>query len=94
MMSDLPSVYANKIEHDLKNNEDYYYGTCEKNVKKEVGDLKKYFDKSGYANKLNVLIKRKDGSKLEKLILCKDSYFINIKNEKIFFDEILDYEIK
>lgn len=93
-MSDLPSVYANKIDYDLKNNEDYYYGTRENQHSKDLTLLKKYFDKSGYANKLNVLIKTKNGNKLEKLILCKDSYFVNINNEKISFEDILDYQIK
>lgn len=91
----LPSVFANKIDKVIKNNEDYFHG--DRNVVKkkvDLNNLSKKFDQNGYVNKLSVLIKTKNGSKLEKLILKKNDYFVNINNEKIFFDDILDYEIK
>lgn len=89
----LPSVYANKIDKVIKNNVDVAYG--ERNVKKkDLTKLKNCFDSRGYANKLSVDIVTKDGKKNEKLILCVKDYFVNIDNKKIFFDEILDYEIK
>lgn len=93
-MKDLPSVYANKIDREIKNNNELYRGSNEIKKKKSVLDLQKYFDSNGYANKLNVVIKTKTGSKNEKLILLKDNYFININNQRIYFDEILDYEVK
>ena len=93
-MKDLPSVYANKIDREIKNNNELYRGSNEIKKKKSVLDLQKYFDSNGYANKLHVVIKTKTGSKNEKLILLKDNYFININNQRIYFDEILDYEVK
>lgn len=93
-MKDLPSVYANKIDREIKNNNELYRGSNELKKKKSVLDLQKYFDSNGYANKLNVVIRTKTGSKNEKLILLKDNYFININNQRIYFDEILDYEVK
>ena len=59
-----------------------------------LSTLKKEFDNNGYVNRLKVLIRTKDGSREEKLVLCKDNYFVDINNEKIYFDEILDYDIK
>lgn len=89
----LPSVFANKIDKEIKNNEDYFH--AERNIKtKSLKELKSKFDSNGYYNKLNVTIKTKDKTSNEKLILCKDNYFININNQKIYFDDILDYEIK
>ena len=88
----LPNVYANKIDKDIKNNTEFVYN--ERTTHKDIGDLKKEFDHNGYVNRLNVLITTKNGSKNEKLVLCKDNYFININNEKIYFDDIIDYQIK
>ena len=93
----LPSVFANKIDKVIKNNDDYYRGDYESKtelVNKNSYDLKNYFDKNGYARKLLVEIRTKEGMSLEKLILCKDKYVINIDNKKIYFDDILDFEIK
>lgn len=91
----LPSVYANKIEKKIDNNIDYYRGDGKiEEEKKDIKELKKYFDKNGYVNRLNVLIKTNNGSSLEKLILCKEDYFINIYNKRIYFKDIIDYEIK
>ena len=56
--------------------------------------LKSCFDSRGYANKLNVEIETKGGRRNEKLILCLKDCFVNIDNKKIYFDDIVDYEIK
>ena len=88
----LPSVYANKIDKEIKNNTEYVHN--DRVIKKDLSTLKKEFDNNGYVNRLKVLIRTKDGSREEKLVLCKDNYFVDINNEKIYFDEILDYDIK
>lgn len=91
----LPSVYANKIDKEIKNNTEYYRGDEKIIKKKDLRELKSCFDRKGYANKLSVMLEMKDGSKRsEKLILCIRDYFVNIDNEKILFDDIVDYEIK
>lgn len=93
-MKDLPRVYANKIEKEIKNNNDYFRGSRSEKIRNVVGDLQKYFDSNGYANKLNVLLKTKNGDRKEKLILMKDNYFVNINNQRIYFDDILYFELK
>lgn len=90
----LPNVFANKIEKVINNNDKYFHGEGREVKKKDAYDLKKYFDNTGYANRLLVNIKTKDGESLRKLILCKDNYVIDINNMKIFFDDIVDYEVK
>lgn len=90
----LPSVYANKIEKNIKNNDDYFRGDKTTKIK-DLGALKSMFDGRGYANRLPVFLTLRDGRKVnDKLILCKSTYFININNEKIMFDDIVNYEIK
>lgn len=88
----LPSVYANKIDKVIKNNTEYYRG--DKEIKKDLRELKNCFDSRGYANRLVVDIETVNGVRTEKLILCKNNYFININNEKIYFDDIVNYTIK
>ena len=39
----LPSVFANKIDKVIKNNDEYFHGDREIKVKKNPYDLKKYF---------------------------------------------------
>ena len=90
----LPNVFANKIDKAIKNNEDFFHGDRNNVKRKNPEDLKKYFDKTGYANKLLVNIRTKDGESLKKLILCKDNYVIDINNTKIYFNDIIDYEVK
>ena len=92
----LPSVYANKIDKIINNNTDVYRGdeSSKLNKKKDLSELKRKFDSRGYVNKLNVTIETSEGIKDEKLILCLRDCFVNIDNKKIFFDEIINYEIK
>ena len=90
----LPSVFANKIDKEIKNNEDFYYGDRKIVSNKEVESLRDYFDSMGYAHKLEVDIETNDGIRNERLILCKKDYVINIDNEKIYFKDIIGYKIK
>ncbi len=92
----LPSVFANKIDKIIKNNEDYYHSDNEEKSisNSNVYELKNYFDKNGYAHKLVVKIKTDSGEKIERLILCKNDYVINIDNKRIYFNDIKSFEIK
>lgn len=94
MVMKLPSVYANKIEKNIKNNDDYFRGDKTTKVK-DLRELKAMFDGRGYANRLPVTFIMRDGRKIEdKLVLCKSDCFINLNNEKIRFDDIINYEVK
>ena len=90
----LPKVYANKIDRLNDNNKEYYKTSIKEDNNYDLTVLKNKFDYNGYANKLVVFIKTKDKEQLEKLILCKDNYFVNINNEKIYFDDIISFELK
>jgi hypothetical protein len=91
----LPSVYANKIDKTINNNVEVFRNNGTSNyVNKDLFELKECFDSSGYANKLNVLIETKEGKSLERLVLCLKDCFVNIYNKKIYFKDIVNYEIK
>lgn len=89
----LPKVYANKIEKKFNNNSSYYRSDNNK-VVVDLYDIRRLFDRNGFVDRLVVDIKTKNGWSLEKLVLLKNDYFVNVENKKIYFDEILDYKIK
>ena len=88
----LPKVYANVIDKRIDNNTDCYRSNNRTEV--DLYKLRSLFDRNGFADRVEVEIKGKDGWKNEKLVLLKSNYFINVDNKKIFFDEIIDYKIK
>lgn len=88
----LPSVYANKIDKTINNNHEYYRSRDISNV--DLSKLRVLFDRNGFGDRIGVEIKTKDGTKNEKLVLCKYNYFVTIDNKKIYFDDIIDYKIK
>lgn len=91
----LPSVYANKIEKNIKNNTDYFHADRNNVKQKDLRELKKEFDNNGYVNRLRVILTMRDGSKRdEKLVLLKNDGVINLNNDKIYLEDIVDYEIK
>lgn len=93
----LPNVFANKIDKKINNNDEYYYNSNVRDVveERDLNGLKRYFDKNGYANKLVVKLYYRDNkNSVEKLILNRDDYFVNIDNKRIYHKDIINYEIK
>lgn len=88
----LPRVYANRIDKEINNNSEYYRGYEEKKV--DLTSLKSLFDRRGFGDRISVEIRTKYGKFDEKLVLCRNNYFVNIDNKKIYFDDIIDYQIK
>ena len=84
-----------KIEKEKKfNNNSSYYRSDNNKVVVDLYDIRRLFDRNGFVDRLVVDIKTKNGWSLEKLVLLKNDYFVNVENKKIYFDEILDYKIK
>lgn len=91
----LPSVFANNIEKNIDNNRSYYHGDSHKDEYKDLKELKDMFDSKGFANRIAVKLVMKDDRIVDdKLVLCKDNYFVNLNNDRIYFDSIKSYEIK
>lgn len=90
----LPSVYANKIDKNIRNNDEVFRN--DSNVKRrDVRELIRFFDRSGYAERLNVKLVYKDNSSsVERLVLYKNNYFINLDNKRISLNDVIDFEIQ
>ena len=92
---ELPSVYANKIDKEIKNNDDYYRNDGNVIDKKDVRELIRYFDRSGYVERLYVKFYYKDNtSSVERLVLYKNNYFVNLDNKKIYLEDVVNFEIQ
>jgi hypothetical protein len=91
----LPGVFANKIDKVIRNNDDYYHENNTSVVRRNVKELSRYFDRNGYTDRLVVKLYYEDNSSsLEKLVLNKGDYFINIDNKKIYLSDVIDFEIQ
>lgn len=91
---ELPSVYANKIDKDIRNNDEVFRN--DSNVsRRDVRELIRFFDRSGYADRLNVKLVYKDNSSsVERLVLYKNNYFVNLDNKRISLSDVIDFEIQ
>lgn len=91
----LPDVFANKINKVIKNNDDYYRESKDVIVKKDARELGKYFDRNGYTDRLVVKLYYKDNkSSVEKLVLYRGNYFVNIDNKKIPLSDVISFEVQ
>lgn len=91
----LPSVYANKIDKVFNNNDVLYREDLSKNETRDIRELIRYFDSKGYSDRLKVKLYYGDNTEsIERLILYKGEYFINIDNNKIYLKDIVNYEIQ
>lgn len=88
----LPSVYANRIDKTINNNNDYFRSRDDS--KCDLSKLKVLFDSRGFGDRIPVEIKTKEKTSYEKLVLCKYNCFVTIDNKKIYFDDIIEYKIK
>lgn len=91
---ELPSVYANKIDKDIRNNDEVFRNDSNVN-RRDVRELIRFFDRSGYAERLNVKLVYKDNSSsVERLVLYKNNYFVNLDNKRISLSDVIDFEIQ
>lgn len=95
-MKDLPSVFANKINEDIKNIQDVFYGN-ERNNKKDdnisiIKKINNIFASKNHVYKSRVRITIKDNI-LEKVIVGKTNVnLITIDGELIKITDIEDIE--
>lgn len=99
----LPSVFQNKIDKKINNNETVAYGDRNKEMKEEKKQnnaelenmnvkqkITKIFNSSNYIYKANVKIKLKDKEITKKIIGKNNKNIITIDNEVIPIDDIID----
>ena len=104
MSKDIPKVFHNTINKQLKNNKYVYYSannttiSLEKNNIKKVKNIKQkinqIFTSPNYVYKANVLITTKEQTRKEKIIGRNSKYLITMDNQTIPIDDIIDITIE
>lgn len=96
MKKDLPRVYANPIDKDIRNNNDVYYGKNEEtrssnkvNVYEKINQI---FASPHHVYKSNVLIKTKNGEIRTTIVGKSGNYLLSLNGEKINMIDIVDIE--
>ena len=96
MKKDLPRVYANPIDKDIRNNNDIYYGRNEEirnstkaNVYEKINQI---FASPHHVYKSNVLIKTKNGEIKTTIVGKSGNYLLSLNGEKINMIDIVDIE--
>lgn len=97
MNKKIPSVFANRIDKKIVNNNTYSVTRSDEVFKNEKIDvnskINNIFKSSGYIYKINVEIVLKDKTITKKIIGKKNGYLITIDNERISIDDIIDINI-
>ena len=97
MNKKIPSVFANRIDKKIVNNNTYSVTRSDEVFKNEKIDvnskINNIFKSSGYIYKINVEILLKDKTITKKIIGKKNGYLITIDNERISIDDIIDINI-
>lgn len=98
-MKELPKVFHNKINKELKNNEKFYYSnndsntydrkidTSEKNILQKINEI---FSSPNYVYKANVEITLKDKKITKRIIGRNKDFIITMDNMLIPINDIID----
>ncbi len=98
-MKELPKVFHNKINKELKNNEKIYYSnndqntsdsksnTSEKNILQKINEI---FSSPNYVYKANVEITLKDKKITKRIIGRNKDFIITMDNMLIPINDIID----
>ena len=97
MKKDLPSVFSNPIEKEIKNNTEYYYGSLnnkmevrEKNIMQEIN---KIFASKDFVYKKQVRISTVDESIDVTLVGIHATSLLTLDNKSIPISSIINIEI-
>ena len=96
MKKDLPRVYANPIDKEIRNNSDIYYGKSNEtrsdktvNVYEKINQI---FASPHHVYKSNVLVKTKNGEIRTTIVGKSGNYLLTLNGERINMLEINDIE--
>lgn len=96
MNSELPKVFANKIDKDFNNNREYYVSNDKEPIKKVNINkkIKELFSSYKYVYKIDTIIETDEGIIEKTIIGKKNNNLITIDNELIDIGKIKDINIK
>lgn len=96
-MNELPKVFHNKINKEIKNNENIFYSNNTREINEEKKDNKniiqkinEIFSSSNYIYKANVEIVMNDKTIHKRIIGRNKDYIITMDNELIKISDIID----
>ena len=90
-MRDLPKIFVNKFDENIRNNKEIYYSKILNNQKKNiVKEIDAIFHSRDFVYKRIVEIVTKDGVRQETIIGKTQGYLLTIDGKKILISEILD----
>lgn len=93
-MKDLPKVFANKIDKEIKNTQELFYGESRREIKRDpIGVSRKIndiFKSNNHVYKSKVKITFIDHEEYKTIVGKTGSYLITIDGEKINISNILD----
>ncbi len=95
MKKDLPSVYANPIDKDIRNNNDIYYSQSEErsiNTSNIYEKINQIFASPHHVYKSNVLIKTKNRPIKTTIVGKSGNYLLCLNGDKINMLDIIDIE--
>ncbi len=97
MKKDLPSVFSNPIEKEIKNNTEYYYGSLknntlvrEKNIMQEINHI---FSSKDFVYKKQIRVTTIDNSFDVTLVGRNSSSLLTLDNKSIPISSITDIEV-
>lgn len=94
MKKDLPKVYANPIDKDIRNNDDVFYSTNnERKVDRSVNIYEKInqiFASPHHVYKSDVLVKTKNGEVKTTIVGKSGNFLLTLSGEKINMLDIVD----
>ena len=96
MNNKLPKVFANPVDHKIKNNSEVFSTINNTNVVNKVNKediikkINNIFASRNFTYKLNFKIKTKNGIIEKRVIGKNDNYLITLDNDKILIDYIED----
>ncbi len=93
-MKDLPKVFANKIDKEINNTQEIFYGESARNIKRNPLEISRkindIFNSSSHVYKSKVKIIYNDHEEYKTIVGKTGSYLITIDGEKINISNILD----
>ena len=96
MKKDLPSVFSNPIEKEIKNNTEYYYGSLnnsEKSKKNIMQEINNIFASKDFVYKKQIRLTTVDDSFDVMLVGRNASSLLTLDNKNIPISSIIDIEI-
>lgn len=95
MKKELPKIFVNPINKDIKNQRDLFYGKQNetRNALSRndiIIKINKLLSSRNYIYKKKLELETKNGIKIKEIIGKTNNFLLTIDNEKIYYDDIIN----